>query len=411
MSGTEIVSAARMALATIWEHKMRSFLTVLGVIIGTGTVIGVGSIITGMDASISNIFRSFGPTTLIAFKFKIGFRFNISREEAMRKPLTVENAVAIMERCEACKNVSPYLFPDFRSIHLAKYKGNEIYNVEMGGTEEAYAAGGTTMKFGRFISDTENRHHLPVCVIGEDIQKSWFAGMDPVGKRIEVDGHELEIVGAMDRPAASFPGQEDLRVLLPYFTMKKMYPSARENMLVIVAYDGKVAEAMDEVHGILRQERRLKQGAADNFDITTAEQMVEEFRNMMSVTALVMVILSSIGLLVGGVGVMNIMLVSVTERTREIGVRKAMGARKRDILVQFTLEAVMLTAVGGVIGLLLGALITAIVPVAFPSLPATMSMYWSMFAFVASAAVGLIFGIYPAWKAANLDPIESLRYE
>jgi putative ABC transport system permease protein len=411
MSGTEIVSAARMALATIWEHKMRSFLTVLGVIIGTGTVIGVGSIITGMDASISNIFRSFGPTTLIAFKFKIGFRFNISREEAMRKPLTVENAVAIMERCEACKNVSPYLFPDFRSIHLAKYKGNEIYNVEMGGTEEAYAAGGTTMKFGRFISDTENRHHLPVCVIGEDIQKSWFAGMDPVGKRIEVDGHELEIVGAMDRPAASFPGQEDLRVLLPYFTMKKMYPSARENMLVIVAYDGKVAEAMDEVHGILRQERRLKQGAADNFDITTAEQMVEEFRNMMSVTALVMVILSSIGLLVGGVGVMNIMLVSVTERTREIGVRKAVGARRSDVVVQFLTEAVVLTGVGGLLGILLGWMLSLVSKLVFPDLP-TMIPLWAVGLGVSvSVGVGLFFGIWPAAKAARLDPVEALRYE
>jgi putative ABC transport system permease protein len=411
MSGTEIVSAARMALATIWEHKMRSFLTVLGVIIGTGTVIGVGSIITGMDASISNIFRSFGPTTLIAFKFKIGFRFNISREEAMRKPLTVENAVAIMERCEACKNVSPYLFPDFRSIHLAKYKGNEIYNVEMGGTEEAYAAGGTTMKFGRFISDTENRHHLPVCVIGEDIQKSWFAGMDPVRKRIEVDGHELEIVGAMDRPAASFPGQEDLRVLLPYFTMKKMYPSARENMLVIVAYDGKVAEAMDEVHGILRQERRLKQGAADNFDITTAEQMVEEFRNMMSVTALVMVILSSIGLLVGGVGVMNIMLVSVTERTREIGVRKAVGARRSDVVVQFLTEAVVLTGVGGLLGILLGWMLSLVAKLVFPDLP-TMIPLWAVGMGVSvSVGVGLFFGIWPAAKAARLDPVEALRYE
>jgi putative ABC transport system permease protein len=215
----------------------------------------------------------------------------------------------------------------------------------------------------------------------------------------------------MDRPAASFPGQEDLRVLLPYFTMKKMYPSARENMLVIVAYDGKVAEAMDEVHGILRQERRLKQGAADNFDITTAEQMVEEFRNMMSVTALVMVILSSIGLLVGGVGVMNIMLVSVTERTREIGVRKAVGARRSDVVVQFLTEAVVLTGVGGLLGILLGWMLSLVAKLVFPDLP-TMIPLWAVGMGVSvSVGVGLFFGIWPAAKAARLDPVEALRYE
>ena len=411
MSGSEILSAARMALATIREHKMRSFLTVLGVIIGTGTVIGVGSIITGMDSSISNIFRSFGPNTLIVFKFKIGFRFNVTREEAIRKPLTVEDARAVSERCVACRYVSPYLFADFRTTHLAKYKGNEIYNVQMGGTEEAYAAGGTVMKAGRFLSDTDNRHHLPVCVVGEDIEKSWFPAGDSVGKRIALDGHELEIIGAMERPAASFPGQEDLRVLLPYYTMKKMYPAARENMLVITAYDGRVAEAMDEVHGIMRQQRRLKDAETDTFDITTAEQMVEEFRNMMSVTALVMVILSSIGLLVGGVGVMNIMLVSVTERTKEIGVRKAVGARRGDVIAQFLTEAIVLTAVGGVLGIALGWMLSLLAKLVFPALP-TMIPLWAVGTGVSvSVGVGLFFGIWPAAKAARLDPVVALRYE
>jgi len=411
MSGSEILSAARMAFATIREHKMRSFLTVLGVIIGTGTVIGVGSIITGMDSSISNIFRSFGPTTLIVFKFKIGFRFNVTREEAIRKPLTVEDARAVSERCVACRYVSPYLFADFRTTHLAKYKGNEIYNVQMGGTEEAYAAGGTVMKAGRFLSDTDNRHHLPVCVIGEDVQKSWFPAGDAVGKRITLDGHELEVIGAMERPAASFPGQEDLRVLLPYYTMKKMYPAARENMLVITAYDGRVAEAMDEVHGIMRQQRRLKEADADTFDITTAEQMVEEFRNMMAVTALVMVILSSIGLLVGGVGVMNIMLVSVTERTKEIGVRKAVGARRGDVIAQFLTEAIVLTAVGGVLGIALGWMLSLLAKLVFPDLP-TMIPLWAVGTGVSvSVGVGLFFGIWPAAKAARLDPVVALRYE
>ena len=410
MSRSEIFSAARMALATIREHKLRSFLTVLGVIIGTGTVIAVGSIITGLDKSITDVIRSFGPTTVIAFKFKIGFH-NVSREEWMRKPLTLENAQAVSEHCSACRYVSPYLMSDFSVIHQARYKGNEAYDLDVAGTEEGYAANGTVMKYGRFFSDTDNRHRLPVCVIGEDIQKAWFPNLDPVGKTIQLDGHQLEVVGAMERPAANMPGQEDKRILLPYFSMKKAFPSAKENMLVIFAYDGKVPEAMDQVRGILRQERRLKRDESDNFDLTTAEQMIDEFRNMMAVTALVMVVLSSIGLLVGGVGVMNIMLVSVTERTREIGIRKAVGARRSDIVAQFLTEAVVLTGIGGMLGMLLGWLLSMAVKFAFPSLPTTVPLWAAGLGVTVSVAVGLFFGIWPAAKAARLDPVDALRYE
>jgi putative ABC transport system permease protein len=410
MSRSEIFSAARMALATIREHKMRSLLTVLGVIIGTGTVIAVGSIITGLDKSITDIIRGFGPNTIIAFKFKIGFH-NTSRDELMRKPLSLDNARAISERCGACQYVSPYLLADFNVIHHAKFKGNEMYDLDMGGTEEGYAGGGTVMKFGRFLSDTDNRHHLPVCVIGEDVQKAWFPNLDPTGKTIEVDGHQLEVIGAMERPAANMPGQEDKRVLLPYFTMKKMYPSAKENMLMIFAYEGKVAQAMDEVYGILRQERRLKKDDADTFALTTAEQMIEEFRNMMAMTAIVMVVLSSIGLLVGGVGVMNIMLVSVTERTREIGIRKAVGARRSDIVVQFLTEAVVLTFAGGLLGMLLGWLLSQAARLAFPNLPTMVPLWAASLGVTVSVGVGLFFGIWPAAKAARLDPVEALRYE
>ncbi|HPQ16806.1 MAG TPA: ABC transporter permease [Bryobacteraceae bacterium] len=411
MSWAEILSAARMALATIREHKMRSFLTVLGVIIGTATVIAVGSIITGLDSSIVNIFRSFGPNTMLAFKFPIGFRFNVSREEMQRKPLTLENARAIAERCPSVQYVSPYLFPDFNTVHRGKYKGNEIYDLDLGGTEEAYAAGGTVMKYGRFLSQVDNLHRLPVAVIGEDLAKSWFPNIDPVGKFIEVDGHQFEVIGVMERPAASFPGQEDRRVLLPYNTMRKMFPNAKENMLVIIAQEGKLAAAMDEVYGVLRQERRLKMNEPDNFAITTAEQMVEDFRKMMSMTAIVMVVLSSIGLLVGGVGVMNIMLVSVTERTKEIGVRKAVGARSMDIIVQFLTEAVVLTGLGGLLGMSLGSLISLGAKLVFPSVPTTVPLWAAAMGVTVSVGVGLFFGIWPAAKAARLDPVEALRYE
>jgi putative ABC transport system permease protein len=411
MNRAEVMSAGGLALATIREHKLRSFLTVLGVIIGTGTMIGVGSIVTGLDASITNIFRSFGPNTIIAFKFKIGFRFNVSREEAMRKPLTADNARAINERCPSVEYASPYLFADWRQIHRAKYKANDIYNIDIGGTEEGYAAGGTVMLHGRFLSEMDNRHHLPVAVIGEDLGKAWFRNLDPIGKWFDLDGHQFEVIGVMQRPAASFPGEEDLRVLLPYTTMHKMFPAAKENMLVIFAREGKLAAAMDEVHGVLRQERRLKNNQPDTFDLTTSEQMVEDFRNLMSVTALVMVVLSSIGLLVGGVGVMNIMLVSVTERTREIGIRKAVGARRSDIVVQFLTEAVVLTGLGGLLGMSLGWVLSLGVRLIFPDVPTSVPMWAASLGLTVSVGVGLFFGIWPAAKAARLDPVEALRYE
>jgi putative ABC transport system permease protein len=408
MSLATLQAGVKLALATTVEHKTRSFLTILGVIIGTGAVIGVGSIIAGLDGAITNLLGSFGPNTVIVTKTPA--MGQSTPEERRRKPLTLEDARAIRDRCPAVQYVSPYLLPP-NGGHTAKYKGNELDTVQLAGTEEAYAAGGTTMKYGRFFTDMENMHHLPVTVIGEDTAKQLVPNVDPVGKEILVDGHEVEILGVMNRPAAYLPGMNDYRVLIPYFTMHKMFPSMREHMLIAVAYPGMVPQAQDEVRAVLRISRRDPIGKPDTFYMTTAEQMIEQFHSVTATVALVMIILSSIGLLVGGIGVMNIMLMSVTERTREIGIRKAVGARKSDIIVQFLTEAVVLTMLGGVIGLMIGWMISWIARLVFPNLPTAVPLWAAVSGVAVSVGVGLFFGIWPAARAARLDPVEALRYE
>jgi len=404
-----IASGVGLALNTVREHKMRSFLTVLGVIIGTGAVIGVGAIIAGLDGAITNVLKSFGPNTIVVLRGSA--MSNWTLEEQKRKMLTRDDALAIEDRCPSVEHVSPYLFASFDQIHKARYKGNDNYQIDIGGTEEGYAAGGTVMLQGRFFSDMENRHHMPVAVLGEDLGKSFFQGMDAVGKRIEVDGHELEVIGVMQRPAASFPGQDDNRVLIPYFTMHKLYANARENMLIVIARQGMLAKAEDEVRAILRIQRKVPNNKPDDFSLSTSEQMIEQFHRITGTVALVMVILSSIGLLVGGIGVMNIMLVSVTERTREIGIRKAVGARKSDIIIQFLTEAVVLTGIGGAIGLFLGWCVSLLVGLIFKNLPTAVPLWAAVAGIMVSVGVGLFFGIWPAGRAANLDPVVALRYE
>jgi putative ABC transport system permease protein len=412
MTRLAFLNGITLALQTIRTHKLRAFLTVLGVIIGTGTIIGVSAILTGFDATITGVLRSFGPNSIIVFKFPVGFRVtNLSPEERIRKNLTYENSLHIKERCKSVRDVSAMLFAN-RNIVNARYKGNDMYDVNLFGVDEAYANNGQVdLHLGRFFSEEESRRRMPVAVIGADIEKGLFAHVDPLGKTIIVDGHQFLVIGTMLRPAASFFGDTDNRILLPYWTMQKMYPNARENAIVVTAMDGQLGRAMDEVRTILRIDRRVPYSKPDDFALSTAEQMVADFRQITAMTFLVMGVLSSIGLLVGGIGVMNIMLVSVTERTHEIGLRKAVGARRSDIVIQFLLEAAALTGLGGLAGILFGWLISLISRLVFQSLPSSVPLWAAVLGIVVSVGVGLFFGIWPANKAARLDPVVALRYE
>jgi putative ABC transport system permease protein len=335
----------------------------------------------------------------------------LSPEERTRKDLTYLNAVEIRERCKSVEDVSTMLFPNHGPIN-AHYKGNDMYDVDLFGVEEAYARGGQVdLHLGRFFTDEESRRRMPVAVIGQDLEKGLYANIDPIGKTITVEGHEFTVIGTMLKPAASFFGDTDNRVLLPYGMMQKMFPNARENAIVVTAADGKLPQAVDEVRTVLRIDRHVPYNKPDNFALSTAEQMVADFRQITAMTFLVMAVLSSIGLLVGGIGVMNIMLVSVTERTYEIGIRKALGARRADILIQFLIEAAALTGLGGVVGIIFGWVISLISRLVFESIPASVPLWAAVAGIVMSVGVGLFFGIWPANKAARLDPVVALRYE
>ena len=408
---TRIWFGVQLAFDTLRAHKLRAFLTVLGVIIGTSTVIGVGSILAGLDSSITGIIRGMGSENLVISKFDSPMSFGMRpAEERNRKPLSLENALAIKDRAVNVASVSPYLFPNW-GIHKARYKAVDVFQINIAGTDPSYVASGVEMIEGRFVTDSDSAHRMLVVVLGEDIGKTFFQGTSGIGKAIEVDGHVFEVIGVMKRPAQSMPGQEDKRVMFPYFTMRKLFPNAKEHMIIVTAKPGLVPAAMDEVRAILRIDRRVPLSKPDTFSISTAEQMIEQFRGVMGMVAIVMVALSSIGLLVGGIGVMNIMLVSVTERTREIGTRKALGARQIDIVIQFLTEAVVLTMVGGFLGIGLGWVISQGARLAFPMLPTAVPLWAVSAGLVVSAGVGLFFGIWPANKAARLDPVEALRYE
>jgi len=400
-----------LAFDTIRAHKLRSMLTMLGVVIGTGTIIGVGAILTGFDGAVTNVMKSFGPNSIYVSREPAFRTTDLTPEERARKQFIYPNVAAIRAQCTACANVSATLEPNHFPI-ITKYKGNAVYQTNLYGVEEAFAqTGQVDMDKGRFFTEFEDHHRAPVAIIGADIVKALFGEEEPIGKYINVDGEQAQVIGTLHRPTASFFDSSDNRVILPFFSMEKIYPNAKDMAMTVTAFDKMLPQALDQIRTILRIERRVPVSKTEDFSVSTADQMVEQFRQITAMTFLVMIVLSSIGLLVGGIGVMNIMLVSVTERTREIGIRKAIGARRSDIIVQFLLEAAVLTGLGGLMGLVFGWLISLASKLVFSSLPTAVPAWAAISGIVVSVAVGLFFGIWPASKAARLDPVVALRYE
>jgi putative ABC transport system permease protein len=389
-------------------------------VIGVAAMIFVASILVGVSRDFQGFLEDYGTNTLFVFRFNIGIHTGrMTAEERNRKPLTLEDAQAILAECPHVKNVAvevqPRFFPDQRPTpQVARYGAHEITDLDYTGTNPSYQeVYNAHVVQGRFFTDFENLHREDVAVIGYEIDKNFFPAHDGLGKTILVSGVPYQVIGVLEkRKGQLFKDQTADRVVkVPYYSYRKHHPADDEHFLGAEAYPGYKDAAEDEIRGLLRRRRNVPFNKPDNFGISSAAAIAENFRQIMSTVALMTIVVSSIGLLVGGVGVMNIMLMSVTERTHEIGVRKAIGARRGDVIRQFLTEAIVLTGLGGLAGVLVGVGAASGLPLIFPSMPTSVPLWAVISAVVTSMAVGLFFGIYPAVKASRLDPVEALRYE
>src|SRR5712664_2863045 len=404
----------RQAMDALRTHKLRSALTIFGVVLGVSVIMLVAALITGFDAQIQENVKQFGADTAFVTKWDQGRHGGPPPlEERQRKPLTLEDERALQESCPTVKNITAFVTSDWDVAHSVRTKSGEVTAIDFRGVQPNFGlvyANAATLA-GRFISEGDDLHKEKVVMLGENAAPVLFPEGHPVGKDVMIDGSDFQVVGVVEKPKGGFGmGDEDRRVLIPISTFRKVYPSADEVNMRAQAYPKLLDQAVDQIREVLERRRNVPFGGKDNFSIATAEQQVEEFHNIVGKVALATVVLSSIGLLVGGIGVMNIMLVSVTERTREIGIRKAIGARSGDITWQFLLEAMTLTGAGGVIALLLVNGLVLLVRLGL-KWPGSVPVWAAATGIVVSVCVGLVFGVWPAMKAAKLDPVEALRYE
>ena len=412
---SDVYENLKMALSTLRANKLRSFLTVTGVMIGVITVMLISSIISGVDTAVKNELESYGTNSIFISKFNPGIHIGrLSREERMRKNLTYDDAQALAQ-LPAVELSVPFLDISnnfFGQKLTVTTQGKTSNAVGLNGTLPDFERAGThIIKEGRFFSQFENDNNEQVCVIGSAIGNDFFPTGSPVGQNIGVGGNQFRVVGVLEKREQFLGGdsdQENSVIYMPFNVARKLKPNSDDVEILAVARKGMMDEAKDQITDLLRVRRRVPFNSPDNFGLETAELLLSNFRSILSGVAIAMVVISSVGLMVGGIGVMNIMLVSVTERTREIGVRKAIGARRSDIMWQFLIEAATLTGFGGLVGLTIGWLLTFLLRLILPSY---VPLWAPIGGFVASVAIGMIFGLWPAWKAARLDPIESLRYE
>jgi putative ABC transport system permease protein len=408
-----------LALDSLRKNKLRSFLTILGVVIGVSTVIGMSSIISGLNSNISGQIADLGSNLIFIQRIPPTVGGRLPPEVFNRKKFTLEDAEAV-EQLPLVEAVAPVLrhfaLNSSAKSFAVRYRDRTAKNtIFVGATPEIATVMNLKLNAGRWINEAETNHNANVVVLGHDTADTLFpVNVDPVGKEVEIEGNIFRVIGVLEKVKSLNPGSnpDDNVAEMPIGSLWKMHPEQKDLMLVAKTFTQEdMPRAIDQIEQLLRIRRGVATNKESDFSISTQDTFTDLWNQISSGIFTVMFAISSIALLVGGVGVMNIMLVSVTERTREIGIRKAIGATQRHILTQFLIEAMALTAVGGILGILVGGAIAVLIRNLVPFLPASVSLFWVSVGFVTSVGTGLIFGMYPAYRAAILSPIEALRYE
>jgi putative ABC transport system permease protein len=409
----DIKESALMAYDTLRTNKLRSSLTILGVTVGVVTVIFMVSIIQGLNKAFAQQIEALGSNAIWVTKFDPSFGRQPGPEELHRKDLTLEDADAIRREAPSILSVSPIHRKIAETVLYADKQSDTP--ILIGVTPYYEFTQSSYVGRGRFITELDLEQRSNICVLGQDLVRSLFPYEDPLNKEVKIAGRPFRVVGVME-PLGNFLGQSrDNSVFIPITTFDKYYPDQPfpDVVFVIIARPisrAYVKAAIDEMTDILRRRRRVPPNAPNNFGISSQDSLLDVYNQLTGATALVLTAISFVALMIGGIGVMNIMLVSVTERTKEIGIRKAVGATRLNILSQFLIEAVVLTAIGGLVGLAVGELASLLMNKYSP-LPAYVPLWAIGLGVGISAAVGIVFGLWPAWKAARLDPIEALRWE
>ena len=416
----ELKEQVALALDTLRKNPLRSALTVLGIVIGITTVIAVSSLINGLNENVLGGIRDLGSDTVIAYRFPWASLSRPPSEWFTRKELQPEWAddIARLPHVKAASPSMRIFQPQFGSgtadVRRGAYRAKNV--ILQGNQPSIGQIFDIKLSMGRMFNETDAEHRAPVVCIGYDTVHTLFPEGEEaaIGKEVTIDGQLFTVIGTMEKRRQGISGgsnPEDNIAFMPVTTLRKLYPNQKDYVIFAKASDpSQVSQTVEEMRDLLRRKRRLSNDKPDDFAIFTSDYFLDLWNKISFLIFLLMFGISAIGLLVGGIGVMNIMLVSVTERTREIGVRKAIGAKRSNILLQFLIEAVTLSAVGGVLGVIFGAGLSLLMKYG-AHMSAQLSFFWVVTALILCAAIGIGFGIYPAWKAARLDPVEALRYE
>jgi putative ABC transport system permease protein len=409
-----------MALDVVVRNPLRSFLTVLGITIGVTTIIVIGAVINGLNSNVLSQVQSLGSSTVICYRFSWATLGRLSPEVFQRKELKPEWAEGLAGLPHVVAAAPVANIQDLElgfgssSVRWGNYRASNV--ILQGDTPSIAEISDLSLAVGRFLNDTDEVHRSAVVVLGHDTANTLFPNQaDALGQDVLVEGQVFTVIGVLEKqPQGLGTGQNpnDNIAILPLATMRKLHPEFKDFMLFAKADTTEnLPIVVDEIDQYLRRMRKLPSDKDDDFAVMTADTFIDLWKQISGGVFIVMLAVGSVALLVGGIGVMNIMLVSVTERTREIGVRKAIGARQSNILTQFLLEAVTLAALGGTVGVVLGSLIVLAIRLAFSSFPASVSLILVFLGVSVASLIGVFFGVYPAWKAARLSPVEALRYE